>query len=190
MCRSSVIAPMMPTRSPFTFRITHGFDVSSLALAVHDVRRNDRILRYLDKLARLLPTVVEIVITEGCGIEAEQIGYLKHGHPFINGGNRRSLRQIAGAEQNAVDAPFTLMPNRRRHISKSAMMIVERTEPRMQIVRVQNRQRPDFCGKLKRENGQNKKAKNLPRSVDFIISRIRIPADTRRRRESSPRGAE
>ena len=84
------------------------------------------------------------MIAQGRGVETEHVGDLKNRHAFVDCRNGRPLRQIAGVEQNAIDATFALVADGRRQISETPVVVIERTQAGVEIVRVEDGQRSDL----------------------------------------------
>jgi len=59
-----------------------------------------------------------------------------------DGGDRRALHQVAGIQKDAVVAVGALPADRRCEVGESPIVIVERRQARVQIVGMENGERP------------------------------------------------
>ena len=73
--RSPMIAPMIPTRMPAD-SLNYVRPSDGLTVLVHDIRRHNREVRDALKLLRTAPSVVEIVIAQRRGVQAQQVSNL------------------------------------------------------------------------------------------------------------------
>jgi len=112
------------------------------ALAVNYICRDDRIGRSLNEFLRLHPAVVEIVIAERSRAEAEQIRNFHDRQAVEYRGYRTALNQVARVQQDAVRAALPLVADGGGEIGKSSLPVIEGLEVGMQIVGVENGERP------------------------------------------------
>ena len=92
-----------------------------LALGVHDIGADDRVVRDVDELLRGLPAVIELVIAQRGGVETEQVRDLVDRDAVKNGGDRRALHQVAGIEQQAGVAVFALVADSGCKLGEAAL---------------------------------------------------------------------
>ena len=118
-----------------------GLRREQFALWPHQVRADDGVSGYIDKMPRLLPPVVEIVIAQRGRVEAQHVRDLEYRQSVKNGGYGRALRHVARVEQDAIGAVGALTADHAGKVGKPAMVVLQRQQPRMQVVGVQDGQR-------------------------------------------------
>ena len=65
-------------------------------LGIHDIGADHRVFRHPNEAARLLPAVVEVMVAEGEGVEAEEVGDFEDGCAFVDGGDGSALGEVSG----------------------------------------------------------------------------------------------
>ena len=103
------------------------------------------------------------MIAERARVEVEQVRNLEHGKPLENGGNRAPLHDIAGVQQEAAGAVLALVTDHGGQAGKAAVAVFERAEAGMNVIRVQDGDRPEIvpvlrAGEPDEENRHRQKA--------------------------------
>ncbi|HLH20380.1 MAG TPA: hypothetical protein VKX45_24345 [Bryobacteraceae bacterium] len=90
--------------------------------------------------------MVELVVAERGGIEAEQIGNLVDGYAAEDGGDGAALDKIAGVEEDAAAATLAFAADRRGEVGEAATPVRERGEAGMQVVGMEDGEPADRGG--------------------------------------------
>ena len=111
---------------------------------IDDVRSDHGVLRHFDEVAGLLPAIVEVVVAEREGVEAEEVGDFEDGGGFVDGGDGGALGEVAGVEEDAVGAAFFLLPDDGGEVGETAVVVGEGGEAGMEVVGVEDGEGADF----------------------------------------------
>ena len=126
-----------------------GVGGEGVVLGVDDVGGDHGVLRHFDEVAGLLPAVVEVVVAEGEGVEAEEVGDFEDGGGFVDGGDGGALGEVAGVEEDAVGAVFALLADDGGEVGEAAVVVGEGGEAGVEVVGVEDGEGADFGGEQK-----------------------------------------
>ena len=86
------------------------------------------------------------MIAQRAGVVTEQVDNLEDGKAVENGGDGAPLGDIAGIEQDAIVAAGALAADRGGEVREAAAVVLERHHAGVQVVGVEDGERPDFGG--------------------------------------------
>ena len=77
---------------------------------------------------------------------AQKVGDFEDGQAVEDGGDGRALRDVAGIEQDAIGTVGALAADHGGEVGEAALIVLQRHETRMEVVRVENGEGADLRG--------------------------------------------
>jgi len=131
---------------------------SNEAVAVPgNIRGDNRVVGMRNEFAGTFPSVIELVIAERGGSEAEEIAQFIKRKSFEDGRHWSALDQVARIEKDAIGTILALLADDRGQIGEAALPVFEWREPGVEIVGMEDRERSYFGREMEgkeEEDGQ------------------------------------